>query len=335
MSYRSRRLFALILALGVVVVWTIAHAGMRGNTYSSDQHRISFTRPDGSWELRENPAQTNAVALFSNGQGRVIALLSHRVLAPSDVITSPGNLRDRWPQLVSDISAMTSPDESGISIYDADYNASDDGVTFELNYSSQSRSMGGKVRNWVTGLMVRDSGDRQHIYTLRCAAYDGIFGSWESQFERIAPTLTFDGQRQVPFYTAAPIPWWWYALGALVLIVVLMIVFRKKESEVVIPSRPHPEPKPQAATLLSPTSETGDGAVPNVPDRTLVAADLSGADAEQTDDIPDLMYREAAAEGQTYNESPAPEGFWKCECGRMNAADEEYCVRCNADRVRA
>jgi hypothetical protein len=63
----------------------------------------------------------------------------------------------------------------------------------------------------------------------------------------------------------------------------------------------------------------------------LVAADLD----DPSNDVPDQMYRDAAADGQTYSEIAAPAGFWKCECGRLNSGDEDFCVRCNADRVRA
>jgi len=333
MSYRFKRLSALTLALGLLVALTAAQAAMRGNTYSNDQHQVSFSRPDASWELRDNPAQENAVALFSNGQGRVIALLSHRVLDPSDVITSPGNLRDRWSALVDEIAAMGSAGETGISIFDADYDASENGVTFELNYTSQSRAMGGKVRNWVTGLMVRDSDNRQHIYTVRCAAADGIFDSWVSQFEHVAPTLSFTGQRQMPFYTSAPMPWWWFALGALALIVAVKFALRGRRTEPMVHQRPrpHPEVAPQTLPPMGSSPDMDDDFVPNVPDQMLVAAELDDA----SNDIPDQMYHEAAAEGQIYNEGAPPAGFWKCECGRVNAGDEDFCVRCNADRVRA
>lgn len=336
MSYRAKRVSALIIALGLIVAWTVAHAGMRGNTYYNDQHRISFDRPDGSWEVRENPAQDHAVALFSNGQGRVIALLSDRMIPPKDVITSPSDLRGRWPALADEIRAMASPRETEILMYDAVYNATDAIVTFDLHYTSRNKSMGGKVRNWVTGLMVRDSDNRQHIYSLRCAAPEETFESWESQFERIMPTLSYTGQKKAPFYTSAPIPWYWFALGALALIVVVALIRRSKQQpESYVPVRPRPESAPQMPASPAPAPEADDGTVPNVPDQMLVAADLTDPTSAATDDIPDLMYREAAADGQTYNESDAPQGFWKCECGRMNAADEEYCVRCNADRVRA
>ncbi len=332
MSYRKVRHSALLAAVGVLVAITVARAALRGDTYSSDQHRVSFVRPDASWELRDNPAQQNAVALFSNGQGRVIALLSHRVLDPGDVFTSPGNLRERWNDVVNQITSMASAGETAISVFDADYTASDNGVTFELNYSSQSPAMGGKVRNWVTGLMVRDSDNRQHIYTLRCAASDGLFDSWESQFERIAPSLSFTGQRQSPFYTSVPIPWWWFALGALVVIAVVKFAMRGRRSEPLIRPRPRPPIAPPApAPMEEPHPTVDDGMIPNVPDSMLVAADLG----DSTDDIPDQMYHEAAAEGQTYSETQAPIDFWKCECGRVNSGDEEFCVRCNADRVRA
>lgn len=336
MSYRFRRPAALVIALGSVVALTVAHAEMRGNTYSSQQHQVSFTRPDGSWEIRDNPAQTNAVALFSNGQGRVIALLSHRVFDPANVITSPTDLRARWSGLADEIAQLGSAGESGITMFDADYNAAGDGVTFELHYTSQSKAMGGKLRNWVTGLMVRDSNNRQHIYTLRCAAADGIFDSWESQFEHIVQSHRFDGQAQTPFYTSAPIPWWWFAGGALVLLIVIMLIRRGRNTEPMVTTYVRHEPAPQPIQPLPPlpSMQSGmedDGFVPNVPDHMLVAADLSGA----SNDIPDQMYHEAAMGGQTYEENAAPAGFWKCECGRMNSGDEHCCVRCNADRVRA
>jgi len=323
---------AVIVALGLVLTLTVAHAEMRGNTYSSLQHRISFTRPDASWELRENPARENAVALFSNGQGRVIALLSHRVLAPADVVVSPGDLRDRWSEFAYDIAAMGSPDETGITVRDADYEPYDDGVTFQLSYTSQSKVMGGKVRNVVTGLIVRDTDGHQHIYSLRCAAADNIYEAWESQFERILPTLTFDGQRQVPFYTSAPVPWWWFALGVLVLFVVIKLILRSRHTEPMESSRVRQEPAPP--TLPPGTSLPGmvdDNTVPNVPDQMLVAADLD----DSRNDIPDQVYHDAAAEGQTYNENATPAGFWKCDCGRLNPGQHEFCARCNADRVRA
>jgi len=333
MSYRLKRLSALIAALGVTVALTVAHAEMRGNTFSSQQHQISFTRPDGSWQMRENPAQNNAVALFSNGQGRVIALLSHRVLDPANVITSPGDLRDRWSLLVDEITRISSAGEPDLSLFDANYEAADDGVTFDLNYTSQSKAMGGKLRNWVTGLMVRDSDNRQHIYILRCAAPDGIFDAWESQFEHIAQSLQFDGQRQTPFYTAAPVPWWWFAGGALALLIVIMLIRRRRNVDPLSSARVHQELTPQPLPPLPPPhpDDVDDGFVPNVPDQMLVAIDLS----EASNNIPDQMYHEAALEGRAYEDNAASAGFWKCECGRMNAGDEDFCVRCNADRVRA
>lgn len=301
---------------------------MRGNTFTSQQHRISFTRPDASWELRENPAQTNAVALFSNGQGRIIALLAHRALEPSNSIASPANLRQRWTQLAEDITAMGGTGETGTSMLGAEYKAADDGVTFELNYTNRAAT-GTQLRNWVTGMIVRDSDGRQHIYALRFAAPVDSYDAWESQFNLIAPTLRFDGERQTPFFMNSPIPWWWLAAGALAVVMIVALVRRGRQETASIPvprTRPEPRPRtaPPADDLLSPS-------VSDVPDQVLIASDH----AEAALDVPDQMYHQAALQGQTYDELPPPAGFWKCECGRVNSTDEQFCFRCNADRTHA
>lgn len=343
MSYRILRT-ALAAAIIVILLVPAAQAQLRGNTYTSQQHHVSFTRPDRSWEFRAEPAHDNGVALFSNGQGTVIALLMHKAIPPRQVIDSPGQLEKRWPALATQFAGMANAGESGYVIETSHYEVRDNTIQFDIRYGSSMPHTGDRLANWVHGMIVRGNDDRQHIYAIRCAAPAGVFNAWESQFDLIVPTLTYNAPVGSPVYVSAPIPTWWYAAGVVILLGGLLLLKRNSNSRrgTVTHQRPLSAPSTPAAPFIPGMPigsqlppEVAPSYDPNAPDQ-IAAADLSN--------VPDQYYYQGAheqaqqeADGHEHAPIPNPDAtsvveFWKCSCGRMNPATESYCARCNADR---
>ncbi|GAB4323779.1 MAG: hypothetical protein Kow0074_16300 [Candidatus Zixiibacteriota bacterium] len=328
---------ALLIA---VFIASSAFAELRGNTYFSLQHNVSFARPDASWELRNHPAHENGVALFSNGEGSVIALLLHQTIAPHDVISSVGDLNKRWPTLASRFAAMSNAGESGVTIDNSRFEVAEDAITFEIFFSSTLPSGNTSLTNWLRGLIIRDNNDRQQLYAIRCAAADGVFSAWESQFDLIMPTLQVQGTRATPVYTSRPLSYWWYGGGAVLLLLLLMFMWRGSDSDEDMVRRRPVRMQNQSAAVTQPMPAVGAPPLTPAPlsESGLVPTVHSSPTPEELMNVPDsFYYQQAQGQGHEHPEiapgGPSNTGgFWKCACGRINPGNESFCIRCNADR---
>ncbi|MBD3297549.1 MAG: hypothetical protein GF341_02760 [candidate division Zixibacteria bacterium] len=341
MSYRIRPAIGA-LALLVLLIVTPASAEMRGNVYSSHLHDVTFARPDGSWELRNHPAHENGVALFSNGEGTVIALLLHQAIAPRNVISSVGELGTQWPKLANQIAAMSNAGQSGVTVTESRYEATNDQIEFEIYFSSTLPNGHTSLTNWLRGMIVRDTEDRQHLYAIRCAAADGVFSAWETQFELIMPTLAYTGSTATPVYTGKPFSYWWYGGGVVALLLLFMFFRRGSDTSDEIVRRRPARTQPQQGAVTQPMPAAGQPPLTpaKLSESGPIPTDDSSPTPEELMNVPESFYYQNAQGQGAGHEHPdvAPGGpastggFWKCTCGRVNPGAESYCARCNADR---
>jgi len=335
-SIAKAALYCLIITWAVLAI--PADAALNGNTYSSLQHQVSFTRPDESWELRESPAKAHAVSVFSNGEGRAIALLLHIAVKPSEVVSSPIDLRDRWNQLASMIASSANAGEGNAMIETSRYDIVDGRIEFDVHYTCVIPGTSSELTNWVSGFILRDTQDRQHIFAVRCAAGSAVFDAWQTQFERITASLQYDDSRAATVYTDPPIPLWWWFGGAAIVIGIIFIATRRREAPMHRLKHPVTIPGMAPAGIGGlPPAQMGmppfGGGVPNIPDQMLPAADL-GAPADLSN-VPDSVFYSAGANDQlpTAEQLGASPDFWKCSCGRVNPGSTDHCVRCDAVRI--
>ena len=351
MSYRKTTTWSIAIALlGIGLLVTSGHADLNNDTFTSQRHKVTLSRPDASWELRDNPAQDHAVALFSNGEGKVIALLIHEALPASDVLTSPDDLKSRWPELSSRITQIANGGSSGVTIEFSEHKLEPSSIVFDIVFTGNSPYGGEPLRSWVSGMIIRDNSGRQHIYGVCCAAPQSSFGSWEGQFERIGQSLSFTGQKNAAVFTSPPAPRWWWLLGGVLLLVVFLVArqltAKAKHSANVA--------RMDATSRKAPTFEdmgAGMGSFAGAGDNTLQPMPLEPASDTELSNVPDQFLAQqhhaseephehgalaatATATGDSVPDGESPANFWKCRCGRMNPLDDAFCARCNLDKPK-
>lgn len=335
MTRTAWRTLSACLAIAWLLAPALPGAVMVGDRYTSQLHQVSFSRPDQSWELRDNPVQTNAVAAFSNGEGRAVALLLHIAIKPSDVVSSPAAVRERWGVLASQIAAAANAGEGEPLIETSRYEIIDGGVEFDIHY--RSNTPGRSITNWVSGFILRDLNNRQHIYAVRCAAGDGSFDAWQSQFERIAASVQYDGSRAAVLYTNPPIPVWWWFAGVAALLGVVFLATRRRDDE-----PPHRLRHPVTIPGGSPAGIGGlppvfSGTASNGSQSRIPAADGPDAPADLSH-VPDAVFYSAGTKDQLPTAemlTPAGKGGrepWICACSHTNHATAAQCELCHAPR---
>jgi len=339
----------------------LAQAELRDNYYVSSVHSVSFGRPNEAWKFLEIPppnagngAQLRPVAVFSNGDGQAIALLVHRPIGPDNTIFSADDLDRRWPSMVNEIIALVGTGESSPTVDESRHDITGDAATFDIHYRSVSPADGEFLENWVTGFVVRDTTDQQHLYAVRCAAPQAAFKAWESDFARIMPTLRFEGQRRTPVFAphSSLVHWWFIFAGVAVLGVLLMGLRSRRRKGAVLDARrslqhmeasgkAHAELQNVPDQLNMPTDSSygperigWPSDLPRVPEHQLFS---SGAERPATPvqhepgQMPDASVTSSPAVAV---QSEVATGLWKCACGRINPISYDFCARCNLDRVK-
>ncbi len=354
---------------------TTTQAELNGNYYRNAEYYISFGRPNEAWKFLEIPAPKSelavpcrALAAFSNGDGQAIAMLAHCAVHPISTIGNAGDLSNRWPSLVREIISLVSTGETNPSVEDSTYEVTTEAVRFELHYQSTTPGDIEVLENWVTGFLVCDTSNQQHIYAIRCAAPQAAAKAWESDFTRIMPTLRYDGpQRLTVFVPKSHIGTWLFilALGFAAGIMFLILRSYSRKAGARASSRAlmnmaaadraqaNFENVPDRLTS-TPDSPYGDGPErvgwqpepPSRPDYSVITPGSRSTQPYPAPDhmnIPDAMNVPDAMNMPDSMSVPAPDvavqtkvadGFWKCSCGRINPASYEFCARCNLDRPK-
>ena len=355
-----RHILILVAVAGLAGLSSVqpVWAELAGNYYINPLHHVSFGRPNEAWKFLEIPPpqtgslmQGRALAVFTDGDGEAIAMLAHCPIDPVNALRGAGDMNDRWPSMVGEIIALVSTGETSPWVEDSAYETTAQAVTFDIRYRSVSPGDGEFLENWVTGFLVRDTADQQHIYAIRCAAPQAGYKAWESDFARIMPTLRFEGPRRAPvFIPQSTLKYWlfWGGLGAVLGVVFIVIRSHRRKTEFreSVRAMQHMEStaKAQADLQNIPDQVASSMELSNVPDQFTWPAELppvaehTAAHASVRNQAPYLPPdtghtpdTSSPAEPAVAVQSELANGFWKCVCGRINPASYEFCARCNAD----
>jgi hypothetical protein len=340
----SIRLMMILCVLGFGIAGPLsARANLRGHQYTNDLHQLTVTRPDATWELRENIPLPTSVCAFVVDGGSAAVILGHRTLSGDQILRDINDLEGNRSLLNKLITGSVFIETGNLEFRSVEYREDDGQIVFDLMIDNREPERG-PLENHVVGFIVRDANDVQHLYAMRCATTRGSFLLWESQFDRIVPTLAFTGDPVLPVYRSRPTPtWWWIAGGLFVLILLSALRGRGRTEPETLTRVPHRVPKPEV---------TIDPIDPIAP------VDIAGETDSSYSDIPEFLRHSNPTEAPPPGEQPAdaladthrpaatglhpdpatdaPEigaTYWTCGCGRKNVGTEAFCSRCNADRA--
>lgn len=353
-------LMGLVTILGVAA-WSEPRAELMGNQYRNSVYNVWFARPNEAWKFLEIPAPKDessapcrALAAFSNGNGQAIAMLAHCAVAPLSTIRDAGDLQDRWPSLVGEIINLVSTGESSPVLEDSVYEVTTECVRFELHYRSATPGDVDVLENWVTGILVCDTTNQQHIYAIRCAAPAAAAKAWESDFTRIMPTLRYDGPRRLTvFVPKSNLAVWLFVLVAGFVAGGLVLILRsysrkagaRETAKALMTMAAAERARSDFENVPDGMTASGDSGYgpervgwpaepPTPPDYSVINPGNRSADPYPASDpmnVPDSM---PVASPEVAVQTQVANGFWKCTCGRINPANYEFCARCNLDRPK-
>lgn len=357
MSWQRRLLRLMLPASLLPLLLSPVWAQLQGNQYSNPVHHVTFACPDDTWRFLEAPSQGNAVAAFSNSDGQAIALLVHRPLVANEAIASEKDLNKRWTSLADEIIAIVNTGESSPMIETSTHGVTADAATFEIIFRSVSPGGGEILKNWVTGIVVRDPSDQQHIYAVRCAAPEPAFNAWQADFSQIMGTLRYEGERRAPVFLEHSLPVWQWAVPLLAIGILLVLLrmrsrarataYRRRMEANIAPKTSEADHTPDqfyatGGLPVAPTHEDSSSLLANIPDQMVIPNSLGRPSSfASTGYVPaghgmtDAGASADAQTGQAVAVHPeVPANFWTCACGRINPNTYEFCARCNADKVK-